>query len=152
MGVAIQGLELDDRDCLVRGPIVVRAFPPAFGLWIDDVAIDVDVRNAGAIADARRSEALLRKTDRFDDFLHVRSRLLPGCAVGVRGGDEYVLCGNPEFAFNLLRHVLPDLLGNPACIQRDESGAGRTAVDHDGAGIEVIENAFVVPGKCVLRR
>ena len=69
----------------------------------------------------------------------------------MRGGDEYVLCGNPEFAFHLLRHVLPDLLGNPACVQRDEGRASRTTVDHDGAGIDVIENAFVVPGKFVLR-
>ena len=56
----LERFELDDCDGFVRGAVVIRPFPPLVGFAIDDVALDVDVRNAGSVTDARGLELLPR--------------------------------------------------------------------------------------------
>jgi hypothetical protein len=54
---SIESFNLEHRDRLIRRPVVVGTLPPPACLGIDDLAIDVDERDAGAIPDTSRRSA-----------------------------------------------------------------------------------------------
>src|SRR5207247_2086269 len=74
-------LEFDDSYGLVGRPLVVWAFPPAAGFGVDDIAIDIYVRDAGSIACARGLQLLFCDAYGFDNLLCIGASRLRRSAV-----------------------------------------------------------------------
>jgi hypothetical protein len=147
-----RALEFEDGHGLVRRTLAIRALPPSSGLGIDDLAIDVDVRETRPVAYTGRRQLLFGKTYRLDDLLRILGPSLCAGAMGMCRGEEHVPSGYPELLLNLPGDGLPDRVRYPAGIDRDERRHRTSALEDDCSRVETIENATAVLGKLTGRR
>src|SRR5687768_10304328 len=145
-------VEPEHRDRLVGRPLAVRSLPPPAGLWIDDLAVNVDVRLSRSISHSGGRQSLPGETNRFDDLLLVVGTALSAGTVRVRRRQQHARRRDSELLLDSRRHRLPQRRRDRTGIHRDECCAGRAVLENNRACIQAIENASAVLRKLTRRR